>query len=183
MSIERDVEHIWNCVWLTIFPLLLAALSKTFLPSSPIFQLLILPLWATFWALSRPAKQALWILLWHAVLCETLWLLPPGACVTFFLLVWKIIRLYREWLPFQPTPYHGLLSGVILLPMLRLWIWIYAALWPTLPDASYLSPSFLEIVLTPAMGALGGSAIFALAQKTDFKVFNPKPEELRDDES
>ena len=176
-----SAERFWNLMWLFAFPVLLAALSRAFLPETSIFQFLVLPLWAIYWNLTRPSKQALWVSLWHAVLCEALWLLPPGACVTFALVVWWIIRTYRDLLPIRPAPYHGLLCGVIVLPVLRLWIWLYAILWPT-ATASYLCPTFAEFILIPTVGALGGSAIFALAQKTEFRIFIPKADALRNDE-
>jgi hypothetical protein len=43
-------------------------------------------------------------------------------------------------------------------------------------------PSLTTLILLPAIGALGGSALFTLAQKAEFLVFIPKPQELREDE-
>lgn len=174
-------EHLWGSLWFFLFPIFLTAVSQTFLPHTPPLQLLILPVWAVYWMLSRPLKQGFWISGWHALLCEVYWSLPSGTCITFFLLIWWLIRSYRELLPTRPNPYHGLLCGVILLPALRSWIWLYALLWPTLEDAGPLYPSLVEIITIPAAGALGGSAIFALAAKTEFLIFKPNPKELRAD--
>jgi hypothetical protein len=44
-------------------------------------------------------------------------------------------------------------------------------------------PSLINLILLPAVGALGGSAIFALAQQTDFLIFTPNPQDLREDEN
>ncbi|MBQ9694213.1 MAG: hypothetical protein IJV69_05595 [Kiritimatiellae bacterium] len=178
-----NAERFWCWVWLITFPTLLAALSKTYLPERPVFQLLLLPSWAIYWIFTRPIKQALGVAICFAFLCETIWLIPTGSCITFFLLIWWFVRTYREFLPIRPSPYHGLLCGVILLPLLRVWLWIYTALTPTIPTAAFLSPSLSEIILIPALGALGSSAIFALAQRMEFHIFVPKTEELRDDEN
>ncbi len=177
------VEQFWSTAWLFILPALLTAVCLTFLPQTPVMQLPVPTLWTTYWLLTRPTKQTFWPGMWTAVLCETAWDIPPGACLTFFILFWRGIRFYRDLLPIRPTPYHGLLCGVVLLPLLYLWIWLYALLWPLLSDTKPLMPSLINLILLPAVGALGGSAIFALAQQTDFLIFTPNPQDLREDEN
>lgn len=176
-------KHFWGAIWFILFPILLTAISRELLPETPTLQLLIVPTWAFYWLLARPERQSLWITCWHAILCETAWTLPPGTCVTFFMLLWWIVRTHRDLFPINPQPYHGLLCGVTLLPVLRIWIWLYAILWPTLPDATPLRPTLLSLILLPAVGALGGSMLFALAEQTSFLIFRPTPKEMLHDES
>jgi hypothetical protein len=92
------------------------------------------------------------------------------------------VRNYRDLLPVRPSAYHGLLSGVILPPVLSLWIWVYAILWPFCPSALPLMPSLVTLILLPAVGALSGSALFTLAQKAEFLIFTPTSQEMREDE-
>jgi hypothetical protein len=177
-----NAERFWATIWLFVLPVLLTALSVSFLPQTPVIQLLIVPLWTLYWILTRPLRQSLWPTIWAAILCECAWQVPAGACVTFFLLLWWGVRYFRDILPIHPSPYHGLLYGVALLPLLHLWLWIYAFLWPTLPDAMPLMPSLVNLILLPAVGALGGSAVFAVAHHTEFRIFIPSPQDLREDE-
>lgn len=175
-------ERFWATVWLFVFPVVLTAFSCTFLPQTPVTQLLLVPTWTAYTLLTRPTRQTLYPSLWTAILCEAMWDIPPGACITFVLLFWWLIRSYRDFLPLRPSPYHGLLCGVALLPTLHIWLWLYALLWPTVTDAGPLMPSLVTLILLPAVGALGGSAVFALAQRMEFLVFLPTPQEMREDE-
>jgi hypothetical protein len=176
------VERFWSTIWLFVVPTVLMAITTTLLPSHPVLQLIVLPLWMLYTLLTRPTRQSLWPVLWAATLCEANWDIPPGACITFFIPIWWGVRNYRDLLPVRPSAYHGLLSGVTLPPILAVWIWLYAILWPFWPSATPLMPSLTTLILLPAIGALGGSALFTLAQKAEFLVFIPKPQELREDE-
>lgn len=175
-------KRFWERVWLFFFPMLLLAFSYALLPQTPTFQLLILPVWVLYHFLTRKPKHTLWLAIWCAILCESMWTLPPGSCVTAFLLTHWLLKYFREFLPLQLTPYHGLLAGVFFLPLLRMWIWFYAFLWLPQTTAMLLRPSLTDFILTPAVGALGGSAVFALAAKMEFLIFKPNPKDVRKNE-
>lgn len=178
-----STERFWATVWLFLLPVVLTAVSATCLPHTPVIQLALVPLWMIYTLLTRPTRQSVWPIIWSAILCETAWGVSAGACITYFLLLWWGVRSYRDLLPLRPSPYHGLLYGVSLLPLLYLWIWLYAILWPFGPHFAPLTPTLVNLILLPAVGALGGSAIFALAQQTEFLVFTPTSQEMREDEN
>lgn len=177
-----NTKRFWSTCWSFVFPVLLTAISDILLPNTPVLQLLLLPMWVVYRLLVYPSRQTLPLAIWCAILCESTWQIAPGTCILFFLFLWWCVRYFRKILPLRPMPYHGLLCGVILLPVLHLWIWFYAVLWPGIPIASPLLPTLASFILLPAIGALGGSAVFALAQQTEFLIFMPNWQEMREDE-
>ncbi len=175
-------ERRWGAVWLTLFLILLVALAQTLLPQVTTVQLALIPSWIVYWLLTRGWRLGLWVTLWGGALLETVWMIPPCGVILFFLLLWQLIRTFREDLPEEITPLHGLLVGVILAPLLRLWLWVYAMLWMGEAGTYALAPSLTEMVLMPATGALGGGLVFALAMASEFRVLIPPKETVRGDE-
>ncbi len=175
-------ERRWDAVWLTFFLILLVALSQTLLPELPSVQLVVVPAWMCYWMLTRGKRLGLWVALWGGGLLETVWMLPPGGAILFFVLVWYLLRTFRKELPETITPLHGLVGGVLVAPILRLWVWLYAILWTGQTTAYTLMPTLPEMILMPATGALGAGLIFALAKQCEFCVLIPPKEAVRGDE-
>ncbi len=175
------VERKWDVVWVTVFLVILSGLSLTLLPNHSILQLVPVPAWMGYWILMRGRRMGLWVALWGGILLETTWMVPPGCVVLFFLFFWWLVRTFRKDLPDQLSPLHGLLGGLLLTPLLRLWVWCYSLIWMG-SEALQLAPDFAEMILAPALGALGGGVIFALAKRCEFRVLQPTIEEVRDDE-
>ncbi len=174
----------WDAIWLTVFPLVLAGGSAALLPHNPVIQGAFLPLWCVYWMLTRGPRMGVWVALWCGVLLEVIWGVPPGGCALFFVFVWRILRLLRARFPDAEalTPLHGLLLGTVLVPLLRLWLWLYAVLWLGASSASGLTPSLVALIVAPAIGAVGGGAVFTLARLWDFRALRPPKKEVESDE-
>ena len=174
----------WDAIWLTLFPLALAGRGVALLPQRPVVQTVFLPMWVCYWVLTRGSALGAWGALWGGVLLEGLWGIPPGGGALFMLLVWRALRLARSRLP-EPdaiAPLHGLLIGTAFVPLFCLWLWFYAVLWLG-PTASVgLAPTLPGLVAAPAVGALGGGAVFALARACDFRALRPPQKEAAGDE-
>ncbi len=177
-------EHLLDGVWLTLFLPLLAGVSVMILPQTPAIQLSVVPLWAAYWMLTRAARMGLWVSVWGGVLLESLWGVPPGGMVIALLILWYCARLIHWRLADSPDvrPIHGLLVGAPAVPLIHLWLWLYAMIWWGPTAAEPMAPRLGALVAAPAMGALGGGLLFALAQTFDFRVLRPKKEEAAGDE-
>lgn len=174
----------WDIVWLTLFPPALTGVGVSFLPPWPAVQAAFVPMWACYWALTRGSRPGAWAVLWCGILLECVWCVPPGGCALFLLLMWRVVRLARARLP-EPdavAPVHGLLLGTALVPLFRLWLWLYAAAWLGPAGAAGLAPTLPALVAAPAAGAVGGGAVFALARLCDFRVLRPPQKEAVGDE-
>ncbi len=174
----------WDAVWLTAFPLALVGVGAALLPQGPAAQIAFVPMWACYWVLTRGAALGAWAALWCGVLLEGAWGMPPGGCVLFLLLLWRVARLVRARLPVpdEVRPLHGLLLGTVLAPLFRLWLWLYAAAWFGPVGAGGLVPSLPSLIAAPAAGAVGGGAVFALARLCDFRALRPSRKEAAGDE-
>ena len=139
-------ERFWAAVWVTVFLSALVGVCSAVMPRVPAVQLAVAPAWVAWWALTQSARLGAWAALWGGALLEAAWGVPTGGCVSFFLTLWLVGRVWREALPEELRPLHGLVGGM---------------------------------VCAPALGALGGGAVFALARACDFRVFAPPKEETR----
>ncbi len=175
-------ERTWDTLWISVFLLLLVSLSQSLLPAYPAWQLVVVPGWICYWQLTRRRKPGLWFALWGGTLLETAWDVPPGCAILFFLGLWYLRHTFREQLPTPITPLHGLIGGMVLAPLLRLWVWFYTLLWWGPTDAALLLPSLGGFFIMPAAGALGGGALFALAKACEFRVLEPPADKGHDDE-
>lgn len=175
-------EKFWDAVWLTLFSAVIVALSVTLLPAVPAIQLAVAPIWFGYWMLTRSVRLAAWIAFFGGMLLESAWGIPPGGCVLFFFMLWQLIRLFRNELPKEIQPLHGLLAGGLFAPFLRLWIWGYSLLWLGAESAEAIRPGLTGLFIMPATGALGGGAIFALAKLWSFDAMEPKQEETLSNE-
>lgn len=169
-------SRFWDLVWITLFSACLAGVCEGLLPHVPALQLVFLPAWYAYWIVTRGPRTAAWVALWGGALLESAWSLPAGTCIFFLLGVWWGVQGFRDLLPLEVSPLHGLVWGVVLAPLLRLWVWGYSAIW-LWGEARPLAPSFAGLVAMPASGALFGALPFALARATDFRVLRPKREE------
>lgn len=176
-------ESFWDGVWVTVFSVLLAALSVTLLPATPSIQLVVMPMWLGYWMLTRRARLAAWVACFGGLLLESVWGIAPGGCILFFLMIWQLIRLFRKELPKEIQPLHGLLAGVVFAPFFRLWIWGYSFLWLGAEAAEAIRPGLTGLFVMPAAGALGGGAVFSLAKLWSFDALEPKQEETLSNES
>ncbi len=175
-------ERTWDTVWLSIFTILLVSLSQTLLPPYPAWQLVVVPGWICYWLMTRRRSAGLWLAVWGGLFLGCAWTVPPGCAILFFLGLWYLRQTFREQLPMPITPLHGLIGGMVLAPLLRLWIWLYALLWWGPTAASALAPGLGGFFIMPAAGALGGGAVFALAKAFEFRVMAPPNEKGYDDE-
>ncbi len=175
-------EHSWDALWNSVFLLILVSLSQTLLPPVPAWQLVVVPGWLCYWILTRKRRLGLWLALWGGLFLEAAWGVPPGCAPLFFVGLWYLRQTFREQLPEPITPLHGLIGGMVLAPLLRLWIWVYTLLWWGATDAAIVAPSLGGFFIMPAAGALGGGAIFALAKACEFRVLVPKTDKRHDDE-
>ena len=175
--------HFWDALWFTLFPLVLVGAGQVLLPATPAFQLAFLPIWLCYWLLTRAAAMGCWCALWCGILLETAWGVPPGCCVLAFLTLWQLTRLFRKRLPAPNAikPLTGLILGTLLVPVLRLWLWLYALLWLDTTQSNALAPSLMALIAAPALGALMGGAVFALARAFDFTALRPLKEEVIND--
>ncbi len=177
-----ETERTWDAIWLSVFLLVLVSLSHTFLPAYPAWQLVVVPGWLCYWILTRRRKLGLWMALWGGLFLEVAWGVPPGCAILFFLGLWYLNLFFRKQLPYPVTPLHGLIGGMVLAPLLRLWVGFYTILWWGPTEAGSLLPSLGGFFIMPAAGALGGGAIFALAKVCEFRVLMPPTEKRPDDE-
>ena len=169
-------ERRWDALWLTLFAAVLVGALNRLLPSVPAVQLVVVPAWLGYWMATRGPRLGAWVALWGGALLECDWDLPPGTCILFLLMIWGAIRLFRDNFPEEIGTLHGLLWGVTLAPVFRLWVWAWSACWPGVA-AEALAPSLAGLLATPCAGALGGAAAFALARRAEFRVLKPKQEE------
>lgn len=175
-------ETFWDAVWITVFAAILVALSVTLLPTVPSIQMVVVPMWFGYWMLTRRPQLSAWIAFFGGMLLESAWGVPPGGCILFFFTIWQLIRLFRKELPKEIQPLHGLLAGVVFAPFFRLWIWAYSIFWLGLDAADAIRPGLTGIFVMPAVGALGGGAVFALAKAWSFDALEPKQEETLSNE-
>lgn len=169
-------DQIRDCLWVSIFPLLLISLCEGLLPHGILLQLSITPLWVVWFLLTRGPKKGLWITLWCGLLLEARWILPPGTCVLFFLACWALIHSIQEVLPDRFHSGFGLTCGTLLVPLLYLWCWFYTMLSFGFEAAYELLPTFGQLILSPTFGAIGGALVFHVAAKCEFRALKPKRE-------
>jgi hypothetical protein len=117
-----------DCIWVTLFPILATGICEGLLPTNILLQFSILPLWATWFLLTRGPKKGLWITLWFGLMLESSWMLAPGTCILFFLACWAVIHSIQEILPDKFNPGFGSICGMILVPLLHLWCSLYTLL-------------------------------------------------------
>lgn len=171
-----NAERAWFAIWVTVFLPALVGLCGAFLPAYPAVRLAVAPVWMAWWTLTAGPSLGAWVAVWGGALLEWAWTVPPGACVLPLLALWGAGRWLKESLPAKLHPWHGAFGGLILVPLLWFWLWLYAALWVGVEAAAPLRPG-LGFLLSPLTGALGGGAVFALARACDFRALAPEPEE------
>ncbi len=175
-------ERSWDALWLSILTLLLVSISQTLLPAYPACQLVFVPGWLCYWILTRKRRLGLWLAIWGGLFLESAWSVPPGCVILFFVGLWALRHKFRDQLPLPITPLYGLIGGVLLAPLLRLWVWVDALLWWGPTTAEAIAPSLGGFFIMPAAGALGGCAVFAIARGCEFRVLVPVLEKGHDDE-
>lgn len=173
-------ERVWAAVWVTAFLPALVGVCAVAVPAVPAAQIAVAPAWVAWWALAAGPRLGAWAAIWGGALLEWAWGVPPGACVGFFLALWGAGRLWRSALPKPLRPLHGLIGGMVGAPLLRLWLWLWALPWLGVGGAAPLRPDVAGLAATPALGALGGCAIFALARAWEFRALAPRGEEAQD---
>lgn len=174
-------ERFWAAAWVTLFLPALVGLCGAFLPTAAAIQLAVAPGWVAWWVLTAGPRLRVWAALWGGALLEWAWGVPPGACVLPLLGLWAGARAFRESMPERPRAVHGLVGGMVAVPALRVWLWLYAMPWVGPEAAGALRPGLSALCAAPAAGALGGCAVFALARACDFLALRPPREEARAD--
>ena len=172
-------ERFWAAVWVTVFLSALVGVCSAVMPRVPAVQLAVAPAWVAWWALTQSARLGAGAALWGGALLEAAWGVPTGGCVSFFLTLWLVGRVWREALPEELRPLLGLVGGLVCAPALRVWLWLWAVPWLGGEGAAPLRPGLTGLVAAPALGALGGGAVVALARACDFRIFAPPKEETR----
>ncbi|MEG1479725.1 MAG: hypothetical protein RSD41_01810 [Kiritimatiellia bacterium] len=170
------VNQFWDRVWLSLFLLLLVGFSVALLPENPIIQLAFVPCWMGYWLMTRSVKTQLWLVLFGGCLCETVWGLPLGACLLFYLLMAQLLRALRERFPNRATPWYGAFIGMSVVPLMLLWLWFYTSIVWSIERAGMLTPGLSGMVIAPAIGGVGGFIIFGLAHVWDFRCFRDREE-------
>lgn len=169
-------NHTLDTLWISILPIVLTGVCDGLFPDSTLLHLAFLPAWCLRLLLTRSRHVGIWISIWFGLLLETSWILPPGACILFFLICWSIVEAFRKDLPDEILSSMGFLCGAILTPVLLLWIFFYVLLFVGWDSASYLLPTIRQLIFAPVVGALGGVTAFHLARKCEFLALKPSVE-------
>lgn len=179
MSAERAWDAVWRSVWLAV----LTGVSVGLFPHWMTVQMLVVPLWVAYDVVTRGPRTGCWLAIWGGLLLEGVWHVPTGACVSFLLIVWGVMTRFREELPPMEVPAtYGCVLGVLMVPLLRFWLALYAVPFYGWASAQLL-PSLGTFLWSCFAGLFGGALVFALADVTEFHVLKPKREERLSDES